>query len=1019
MKPLIFALLFTVFQLFPVSWNQLLAEIGKQNKSKISSELLWSDPLTWGGSKPVTGQDVVIPMGAAIILDEDTPELGGLTIVGTLRFDNKNLTLSAKWIMVHGELGIGTESQPFTNIAVINLTGSQTDENIMGMGTRGIMVMGGKLELFGNPPTIPWTKLNDHTVSGSNQLTLKESVDWKNGDEIVVAPTDYYLAGNGLSVSQTTNIQSINGNSITTSNQLNAHRWGKLQYLTENGISVSSGNLPVLPVPDTDTTYIPVVLDERAPVGNLTRNIRIQSPDDDLWKNQGFGVHIMIMGSGSSAKVNGIEIIRGGQSGKVARYPFHWHVLSYNGPQTLEDASGQFIKNSVINISATRGIVIHATNGVTVDSNIVFSTKGHGIFLEDAIERRNHITGNLVLKVRNPSESKALKQHEINEFGSSGFWISNPDNVITGNIAADCQGNGFWLAFPAHPFGAGSNVLHSDGQIIAPNRLKFGVFHNNSAHSNRRDGIRLDDPEIDENGNTYPLPYRSTTNGRESVWPNTTLLRFKLTKYSVWKNGGSGIWDRATRPDNFEAVSADNCGRFFAGSGKDGIIERCLVIGTSLNYMMNGTDRPVFNDLAGGNQTPVAFATYHSTFDIKNNIVVNFPLVPNTRSGAFASEDYYIRPVDKGHFRNVNNLLINTHTGLKSLPIFSYYKLAGALWDPNNNWGGSGINNYFVYDDPFFTYGQVLNLVFPGVSAGGVLVNGPFYGINDFIVNKSNDPQQDLMAIGVKRMNSDFSEIGSWTISKADDVSWFLGHMRHAAVHPAGFYELSFPSIPTVSDVAFSIENMLTESDSLIMSVEYDGSFSISQVYSSSWPQFMAKEHEQWPTSYNYKHVFQPMSDRISVLQSKNETYWQDKPNSKVWIKIKGGIKQIWNDSDYIFTDDERLYRRFNLRIYGTLSTSISEDNNTAIPVKFTLDQNYPNPFNPKTVIKYSIPVSGNVQLKVYDLLGREIGTLVDEFTNAGNYSREFSGIDLPSGIYFYKLTAKNYTGIKKMTLIK
>ena len=457
-----------LFLLFSANNNKCMGNTTGDN------ELLWSDPQTWGGSKPISGQDVVIPMGTTIILDEDTPELGGLTIMGILRFDNKDLTLSAKWIMVHGELGIGTESQPFTNLAVINLTSSQTDENIMGMGTRGIMVMGGKLELFGNPPTVPWTKLNDNSAAGSTQLTLMNSVDWKPGDELVVAPTDYYLAGNGISFSQTTEIQSISGNIITIQNPLNAYRWGKLQYLTETGISLSPGNLPVLPLPDSETEHTPVILDERAEVGNLTRNIIIQSPDDDLWRNQGFGVHIMIMGNESSAKINGIEIKRGGQSGKIARYPFHWHVLSYNGSQTLPDADNQYLKNSVINISATRGIVIHATNGVTVDSNIVFSTKGHGIFLEDAVERRNHISGNLVLKVRNPSESKALKQHEINEFGSSGFWISNPDNLIEGNTAADCHGNGFWLAFPSHPSGAGSSVLHPDVQIIEPNRVKFG-----------------------------------------------------------------------------------------------------------------------------------------------------------------------------------------------------------------------------------------------------------------------------------------------------------------------------------------------------------------------------------------------------------------------------------------------------------------------------------------------------------------------------------------------------------------
>ncbi|MBL1121836.1 MAG: T9SS C-terminal target domain-containing protein [Ignavibacteriae bacterium] len=93
---------------------------------------------------------------------------------------------------------------------------------------------------------------------------------------------------------------------------------------------------------------------------------------------------------------------------------------------------------------------------------------------------------------------------------------------------------------------------------------------------------------------------------------------------------------------------------------------------------------------------------------------------------------------------------------------------------------------------------------------------------------------------------------------------------------------------------------------------------------------------------------------------------------------------------------------------------------------EFNLFQNYPNPFNPNTVISYQLPVISNVTLKVYDLLGREIVTLVNEEKPAGTYEVEFnshsglSGIrDLPSGIYFYQLKTGNYIETKKMLMIK
>ena len=85
----------------------------------------------------------------------------------------------------------------------------------------------------------------------------------------------------------------------------------------------------------------------------------------------------------------------------------------------------------------------------------------------------------------------------------------------------------------------------------------------------------------------------------------------------------------------------------------------------------------------------------------------------------------------------------------------------------------------------------------------------------------------------------------------------------------------------------------------------------------------------------------------------------------------------------------------------------------------FVLSQNYPNPFNPATVISFEIPSRNFVELKIYDLLGREITSLVNEEKDAGKYSIRFNGNDLASGIYFYKLTAGNYSQTKKLILMK
>lgn len=101
----------------------------------------------------------------------------------------------------------------------------------------------------------------------------------------------------------------------------------------------------------------------------------------------------------------------------------------------------------------------------------------------------------------------------------------------------------------------------------------------------------------------------------------------------------------------------------------------------------------------------------------------------------------------------------------------------------------------------------------------------------------------------------------------------------------------------------------------------------------------------------------------------------------------------------------------------------IMQKQTNLIPDEYQLFQNYPNPFNPSTVISYQLPLSGNVSLKVYDILGQEITTLVDEYKNAGRYEIEFhpvSGIQHPaSGIYFYQLRAGSFIETKKMILLR
>ena len=129
---------------------------------------------------------------------------------------------------------------------------------------------------------------------------------------------------------------------------------------------------------------------------------------------------------------------------------------------------------------------------------------------------------------------------------------------------------------------------------------------------------------------------------------------------------------------------------------------------------------------------------------------------------------------------------------------------------------------------------------------------------------------------------------------------------------------------------------------------------------------------------------------------------------------------------EYSFIDTDKLseaihYRLKQIETDGSFeySEAITVDPSADIPTDYALKQNYPNPFNPSTTITYQIPKDGFVTLKVYDVLGREVATLVNKTKQAGKYSVEFSSNQLSSGTYFYRLTSGDFTEINKMLMIK
>lgn len=151
-------------------------------------------------------------------------------------------------------------------------------------------------------------------------------------------------------------------------------------------------------------------------------------------------------------------------------------------------------------------------------------------------------------------------------------------------------------------------------------------------------------------------------------------------------------------------------------------------------------------------------------------------------------------------------------------------------------------------------------------------------------------------------------------------------------------------------------------------------------------------------------------------------------PENLNWEKIGfvEGNGTISQSSLYQYSDDissfrgkKIAYRLKQINFDGTYSYSDVAEVENALPSKFELSQNYPNPFNPTTTIMYQLPFDSKVELKVFDLLGNEVATVVNQKQSAGTHKVNFSSSKLTSGVYFYRLNAGGFTDTKKMTVLK
>lgn len=531
----------------------------------------WSNPSTWeNGILPDENTRAIIGHGVTVELDGTDHYAKELVIHGDLVVPEEvaepNKSLTTRWVHVNsdGQFIVGSETDRYDEgTFTLTLTGTDVyhdpviETNMNGMHTGGVLptmtlmdndgflmtASGGRVQFYGEEK-LSFTRLAATVVAGSDQIIVENFIernydkgamngqdfvtspaddgvlDWEDGDQVVIASSSYDYTEEDVRTIKSILPNGDGTSTVTFYEALDHRHYGEIEYYSNaTGTEAATRNYQI---------------DMRAEVALLSRNIKIQgdpaaNQDTDVEFGDranlqteprirstaltateavsptqvanGVGGHLMFMRTSGQITVDGVQLDGLGQASQKGRYPIHWH----NGGDQL----GDVLRNSSITNSNNRGVTIHGTSNLQIESVVLHDIHGHGFFFEDAIETGNELVANIALGIHavggndkdfaNPggNDPFVVDTHDsVLETGSrfsssAAYWITNPTNTFVGNIAAGAgdqrtedwagdpgpSGTGFWYAIPRAALGDASQ------QAVTPIFAEFGQFDNNSSHS--------------------------------------------------------------------------------------------------------------------------------------------------------------------------------------------------------------------------------------------------------------------------------------------------------------------------------------------------------------------------------------------------------------------------------------------------------------------------------------------------------------------------------------------------------
>jgi Secretion system C-terminal sorting domain/Immune inhibitor A peptidase M6 len=249
----------------------------------------------------------------------------------------------------------------------------------------------------------------------------------------------------------------------------------------------------------------------------------------------------------------------------------------------------------------------------------------------------------------------------------------------------------------------------------------------------------------------------------------------------------------------------------------------------------------------------------------------------------------------------------------------------------------------------------------------------------------------------------DASSFANWTAG-GTAATWNITTAQFNS-SPSSFSESPSGSYGNGVDLYMTLNNSINVSASTVVTLSFFHRYTVENNYDFCMVEVSSNNGNTWQPAAEYTGTLSSWTQQtIDITRYANRS-----TQMKVRFRL---VSDAGATADGWYVDDIAI----NTFCVSAI-TGIS--NNNEIPAVFVLEQNYPNPFNPATVIKYQLPGASNVMIKVFDILGKEVSTLVNERIEAGYHQVEFNGSNLASGLYLYKIEADGFTEVKKMMLIK